>query len=192
MAIEEPGGDRWRTPTLVGAGQHRRNFLASRGMTGPTLGAPCDLSHGVGVRQGKKVVTTLLRQSGRGEDVLRADQPITRGRLDAGWDRGGEEIKATLKACQERQDRHLRRFEPSQRPSGSCAHTPDLMPRGSRCFGSWSASVTASSETKLDHGSRPGHGAGRSDLPCQILTANLVTIRRRGPCQAPCPTNAAQ
>jgi hypothetical protein len=36
-------------------------------------------------RQGKKVVTTLLRRSGRGEDVLRADQPITRGR----WTRAG-------------------------------------------------------------------------------------------------------
>ena len=55
-------------------------------------------------RQGKKVATTLLRQSGRGEDVLRADQPITRGRLDAGWDRRGEEIKATLKAREGRQD----------------------------------------------------------------------------------------
>jgi hypothetical protein len=39
-------------------------------------------------RQGKKVVTTLLRQSGRGEDVLRADQPITRGRLDAAGTEG--------------------------------------------------------------------------------------------------------
>jgi hypothetical protein len=69
-------------------------------------------------RQGKKVVTTLLRQSGRGEDVLRADQPITRGRLDAGWNRGGEEIKATLKAHQERQDRHHWRFETPQVASG--------------------------------------------------------------------------
>jgi len=30
-------------------------------------------------------VTTLLRRSGRGEDALRADQPITRGR----WTRAG-------------------------------------------------------------------------------------------------------
>jgi hypothetical protein len=59
-------------------------------------------------------VTTLLRQSGRGEDVLRADQPITRGRLDAGWDRRGKEIKATLKARQARQDWHQRRIEPPQ------------------------------------------------------------------------------
>ena len=75
-------------------------------------------------RQGKKVATTLLRQSGRGEDVLRADQPITRGRLDAGWDRRGEEIKATLKARQERQDRHHRRVEPPPLASGqyACHH----------------------------------------------------------------------
>ena len=60
-------------------------------------------------RQGKKVVTTLLRRCGRGEDVLRADQPITRGRLGAGWDRKFTEIKATLKAQKERQDwRHRR------------------------------------------------------------------------------------
>jgi hypothetical protein len=62
-------------------------------------------------RQGKKVVTTLLRRCGRGEDVLRADQPITRGRLGAGWDRKFTEIKATLKARQERQVRHFRRWD---------------------------------------------------------------------------------
>jgi hypothetical protein len=43
-----------------GARQQRRNFLVPRGMTALS-GSPCDLSHGVGVRQGKKVMTTLLR-----------------------------------------------------------------------------------------------------------------------------------
>ena len=69
----QPGGDHWRSPP-GDPDSTGGTFLPREEWRCPH-------------RQGKKVVTTLLRRSGRGEDVLRADQPITRGRLDAGWDR---------------------------------------------------------------------------------------------------------
>ncbi|ABL69619.1 hypothetical protein Pden_1519 [Paracoccus denitrificans PD1222] len=61
---DRQAGDDWRrTPALPGAGQHRQNFLVSRGM---------------GAAQGKKVMAALLRQAGRGTAGLRPDQAIER------------------------------------------------------------------------------------------------------------------
>jgi hypothetical protein len=88
----QPGGDHWRTP-FTGAGQHRRNFLVPRGMTvpAPTGEESCD--DAVAPKRSRR-----RRPSGRSAHHQRP--------LDAGWNRQSTAIKATLKARQERQDRH--------------------------------------------------------------------------------------
>ena len=88
MAIDSPEATAGAVPLGTLTAQEELSCFARNGGANPgVLMRPVAWG---GVRQGKKVVTTLLRRSGRGEDVLRADQPITRGRwARAGTDRNG-------------------------------------------------------------------------------------------------------
>jgi hypothetical protein len=105
----QPGGDHWRTPHIPGsparlragvgrgAGQHRRNFLVPRGMAAlPTGEESCD--DAVAPKRSRRRCP-----SGRSAHHQRP--------LDAGWDRHTTEIKAILKARQERPDRHHQRWD---------------------------------------------------------------------------------
>jgi hypothetical protein len=115
-------------------------------------------------------VTTLLRQSGRGEDVLRADQPITRGRLDAGWDRRGKEIKATLKARQARQDWHQRRIEPPQlgRRHACVSPYPTSSRRPPRFHRVKVRQRSGRATNEVRTGAATGRVASRSEMPDPI------------------------
>ena len=75
--------------------QQRRDFLVPRGMTAQPAGEEsCD--DAVAPKRSRR-----RRPSGRSAHQQRP--------LDAGWDRQSTEIKATLKARQERQVRHHQR-----------------------------------------------------------------------------------
>jgi len=83
MAIDNPEATAGAVPLGTLTAQEELSCFARNGGANPgVLMRPVAWG---GVRQGKKVVTTLLRRSGRGEAVLRADQPITRGH----WTRAG-------------------------------------------------------------------------------------------------------
>jgi len=123
-------------------------------------------------RQGKKVVTTLLRRSGRGEDALRADQPITRGH----WTRAGTDNPR----------RSRRPWRPVRRTGHAVpvmrsplatrqASLRPLLPRGSR-YSTWfrSASVMAGKGRFSNEGR---HWAKMLVDPCWGSTPTSATRR---------------
>jgi hypothetical protein len=159
----QPGGDRWRTP-FTGAGQHRRNFLASRGMTvpAPTGEESCD--DAVAPKRSRR-----RRPSGRSVHHQRP--------MDAGWDRQSTEIKATLKASQERQDRHHRRCETPLCGSGKHALPP--CPAASRLSSLHRGQVRhrdGRQRTIFERGQPLGQCAGRSGLRLPSNRRNSMMI----------------
>jgi hypothetical protein len=167
MAIEEAGGDRWRTPTIVGAGQHRRNFLVPRGMTARPAGEEsCD--DAVAPKRSRR-----RRPSGRSAHHQRP--------FGHGLGQTGEEIKATLMARQERQERHHRRFDPPRLPSGQCA-TPLPCCLAAHAAPPSGLGLTARSQTtdKIRSVLQPGHSLVNPICRPWMQLPNLMTNRGRG------------
>ena len=177
MAIDSPGGDRWRTP-FMGAGQHRRNFLASRGMAAlPTGEESCD--DAVAPKRSRR-----RRPSGRSAHHQRP--------LDAGWNSEPTEIKATLKAPQGKQVRHHRRSihllasqagsRPMPCPTDS--RHPTTPPHGQ--VGHRDCLQETTSERELGLGEVAGHsGPTRS-----VHSANLDGDQAKALPRYPCPNSS--
>jgi hypothetical protein len=108
------------------------------------------------------------------------------------WDRRGEEIKATLKARQEKQDWRYRRFEQPPLASGQNAHPPcpaasrpSLFPRVLVC------QLDGKKTDEIEQMPRLDRKLVVPKCRIQLHLPNPVTIRRRGSSLVPCPATAA-
>ena len=161
-------------------------------------GSPCGLPHGVGSRQGKKVVTTLLSPGDRGACAgLRLDQPIAEAASGRPRQSGHQEITPTPDIASARAPaERLRSRSPTSQPGVASDHalarpaSGDASPPGtdrSPCIAAW-ASVRGDAALSGKKPARPakhrrtaarqeaGREQGRSHSPPRPTAPAAATV----------------